>query len=118
MKISKLAILAPIAAMVAASSCEEVSPLGNSLVEDQIQIVMDSSFTATGKTVDIGHVASMTATQLLGSIDAENYGKLTSDFVAQFMPAQSLETEGVSTETLDSIKLVMTIPLEGFVGDS
>ncbi|MBO7382657.1 MAG: DUF4270 domain-containing protein [Muribaculaceae bacterium] len=118
MKISKLAILAPIAAMVAATSCEEVSPLGNSLVEDQIQIVMDSSFTATGKTVDIGNVASMTATQLLGSIDAENYGKLTSDFVAQFMPAQSLETEGVSTETIDSIKLVMTIPLEGFVGDS
>ena len=118
MKHTKISIIAFFAALVAFVACDDVSPLGDSLVNDQIQIVMDSSFTVSGTTVDIGNVSSMTATQLLGSIDAKNFGSLKSDFVAQFMPAQTIETEGVTTETIDSIKLVMTIPLDGFIGDS
>ena len=118
LKFHKLALLAIPATLLAFHSCDDISTIGTSLIKDEAEIIMDSSFTVTGKTVDIEKVISRTATHLLGSIDAKNFGKLKSDFVAQFMPAQELETEGVTTETIDSVKLVLKIPKENIIGDS
>lgn len=118
MKLFKISLLIIPAALIALSSCESDSEMGNSLINDKVEIIMDSSFTVTGKTVDINKVVSRTATQLLGAINAKQFGALKSDFVAEFMPPQTIDVNGVSVETIDSIKLVMKIPKGSFVGDS
>lgn len=100
------------------ASCEESSTIGSSIIQDEIEIIMDSSFTVTGKSVDNLRVQSRTITQLLGIIDAKGYGKLQSDIVTQFMPAGSIDTTGVTVDNIDSLKLVLYTNKGGYVGDS
>lgn len=107
---------AAILLIAASTSCDdEVSTIGSSLIQDQVEIVIDSSFVITGEPIVSGSVQSRTVLQLLGDIDAKNYGSFRSDIVTQLMPTQAIETEGV---TVDSVKLIMRVPLGAYVGDS
>lgn len=108
------------AAMIAGAlaSCEESSTIGSSIVQDNVEIVIDSTFTVSGRSVTVERVPSRTVTQLIGVIDAKGYGQLESDVVCQFMPAAALVTEGVTADDIDSLKLVLTMSKTGFVGDS
>ncbi|MDE6490565.1 MAG: DUF4270 domain-containing protein, partial [Muribaculaceae bacterium] len=110
------ALAISMAAAVAVTGCEEASTMGSSLIQDETEFVIDSSFTATGRSVENKKVQSRTIVQLLGKIDAKGYGMLQSDVVTQFMPANVMVTEGVTS--IDSIKLRLAIPAGGFVGDS
>lgn len=104
---------------IAVTSCDdETSTIGTSIAEDDITVKIDSSFTISGHTVSNGAVQSRTLLQLLGRIDAEGYGSLSSDVVTQFMPSSALDTTGVSINTIDSLKLVMVIAHGNFIGDS
>ena len=121
LKAVRLSIVSLIAAMAAGplSSCDETSSMGSILVQDSLEVVVnDTSFTATGHSVDADTVISRTITQLLGSIDAPGYGKLSSDFVTQFMPAIELDTAGITAENIDSLKLILRMNLGAFTGDS
>lgn len=90
------------------TACNDNSTtIGSSLVTDSTEIIIDSAFTLTGHSVDNPLVQSRTLTQLLGSIDAKEYGSFKSDVVTQFMPASTIDTTGVSVNDLDSIKLLM-----------
>ena len=101
------------------SSCEDgTSKIGNSLVDDQTSIVIDSAFTLTGYSVANESVESRTITQLLGAIDAKEFGSFYSDFVTQFMPAEKLDTTGVSVEDIDSVRLLMFFVPGELTGDS
>lgn len=104
------------AAAIAVTGCEEATTMGSSLIQDETEFVIDSSFTVTGRSVENRKVQSRTVVQLLGKIDADGYGLLKSDVVTQFMPSNVMETEGVTS--IDSIKLRLAIPAGGFVGDS
>lgn len=107
------------AAMVAFVACDDTkTPLGSSLVKDKVEIVIDSSFTVTGRSVVSDQVQARTILQLLGSITAPPYGTFSSSVVTQFMPTENIVTEGVEPSTIDSVKLLMRVPLAGFVGDS
>lgn len=99
-------------------ACEESSSIGESLIQDEIAIVVDSTFTISGHSVLSQKVQSRTTTQLLGLINAKGYGTLRSDVVTQFMPTIDLDTTGVTVDDIDSIKLVMRIALGGYTGDS
>lgn len=99
-------------------SCEDSSPIGESLIENTVNIVIDSTFTVTGHSVESGAVQSRTVMQLLGRIDAEGYGKISSDVVTQFISAERLDTTGVTTASIDSVKLVLAMAHGGFTGDS
>ncbi len=100
-------------------SCEESSTIGNSVIQDEIEIAMDSSFTVTSsKSVNNSRIQSRTVTQLLGIIDAKGYGKLQSDVVTQFMPAGAIDTVGVGVDDIDSLKLILYTNKGGYVGDS
>ena len=99
-------------------SCEDSSPIGESLIENTVNIVIDSTFTVTGHSVESGAVQSRTVMQLLGRIDAEGYGKISSDVVTQFISAERLDTTGVTTASIDSVKLVLAMARGGFTGDS
>lgn len=98
-------------------SCSEGNT-GRSISAVDIEIIKDSSFVVTGESVKVEKIQSRTINQLLGKIKAENYGVLSSDFVTQLMPAVNIDTAGVTTDFIDSIKLSLRIPKGGFFGDS
>ena len=100
------------------NSCGDASDIGSSLVEDETDVVVVSDFTLTGHSVDNPRVQTRSTTQVLGRINAEGYGNLTSDFITQFMPAMQLDTENLTLENIDSLKLLCFIPKGSFVGDS
>ncbi len=102
----------------AAIACEETSPVGESVADDAVRIIVDSSFTISCKTIETGAVQSRTISALLGDVEIEGYGSLRSDVVAQFMTASVLDTTYVNEDLIDSIKLVLAVPRGSFVGDS
>lgn len=99
-------------------ACEDSSSIGTSITQEEVEIVIDSTFTVTGNTVNSSRIQSRTITQLLGKIDAKGYGYLSSDVVTQFMPAGVIDTTGVTENDIDSIKLLLQIPNGGYIGDS
>lgn len=100
-------------------SCDDtVTTLGSSLIEDSSAVIIDSSFTCTGQSVRNNELPSRTSTQILGSLSAKEFGTFSSDFVAQFMPAMELQTDGVSAADIDSMKLFMVFNAGDFTGDS
>lgn len=117
-KISAIALLASTIGLSTLSACDEESTIGASIIDDEISIVIDSTFTISGRSVENSALQSRTLLQLLGRIDAHGYGTLSSDVVAQFMPSASLDTTGVEVNDIDSLKLLMRVYHGNFVGDS
>lgn len=120
MKLSRL-ILTTCVAVYGASvvSCDDAtSSIGNSLITDRSEIVIDSTFTVSGESKVNADIQSRTTTQLLGSLNAKEYGTFSSEIVTQFMPALQLDTVGVSINDIDSIKMLMFYTAGNFTGDS
>lgn len=107
-------------AITAASltGCGEDGTIGSSLLDDQVQIVVDSSFTITGKSVAVNSVRPGTMTELIGKIEIPNYGVLSSSVVAQFLPSVELDTTNYSADNVDSVKLNFRYLPGSFIGDS
>lgn len=114
-------IITALGSLLVFSSCNDDSTtIGSSLVDDVMtsEIVVDSSFSVTGTTIDNPVVQSRTLTQLLGRLDAKEYGSIESDFVCQFMPSMNIDTEGVTVDDVDSCKLILFMTTNDFTGDS
>lgn len=111
----KAALLSPAIIALATACSDDQSSIGSSLIEDQVEIIVDSAYSLTGSPIPNTDIMSRSELQLLGNIDARQYGKFRSDVVTQLMPAQTVETEDV---TVDSVKLIMRMPLAGYLGDS
>ncbi len=94
------------------------STIGSSIVNDELAVVIDSTFTVTGHSVPNAKIQSRTDVQLLGIIDAKGYGHLSSEFVTQFMPSNALDTVGVTVNDIDSLMLGMVASEGQYVGDS
>lgn len=109
--------LAAAVTLLVAHSCTE-SGIGSSLMATRTEVVRDSTFTITGKTVENTNLPARTITQLLGVISADNYGTLTTDFVTKMMPAVPLDTNYTSADEIDSCYFVFRIPTGGYTGDS
>lgn len=110
------AMLLTAALTVVVTSCDNTNNIGSSIIGEKVEIITDSDFAVEGFTIPNQRIQSRTITQLLGSIDAGEYGSFYSDFVTQFLPSTSIETEGV---IVDGLRLRMAIPrTEGYVGDS
>ncbi len=100
------------------TSCEDTPNVGASLVKDESEVVIATDFAVTGKSVDNPRVQSRTVTQVLGQIDAKGYGRFASDFMTQFMPSAKIDTQNITAENIDSLKLLLFVPKGSFVGDS
>lgn len=114
-------IFTALGSLLALCACNDDSTtIGSTLVEDVMtsEIIVDSSFTVTGTTIDNPVVQSRTLTQLLGRLDAKEYGSIESDFVCQFMPSMNIDTEGVTVDDVDSCKLILFMNTNDFTGDS
>ena len=119
MKKLLISVFAAASLIIGMNSCDDTtSTIGSSLVSDQVEIVIDSTYTLTGYSVPSGNVPARTILQLLGSIDAEGYGRFSSDVVTQFFPMEMFDTTGVTAEQIDSVKMIMRIPNGAYVGDS
>lgn len=110
--------IAALATTAGLFSCGDTDNIGSSILQDEVKIIIDSSFTATGSSVLYNSVQSKTTTQLLGRIEAPEYGRFASEFVTQFMPSGAIDTTGVLVENIDSLKLIMAVPNGALVGDS
>ncbi len=104
--------------MLAASCNDETSTVGTSLVTDEVEIIVDSTFTVTGRTVSNSSVQSRTITQLLGRLNAREYGSFSSDVVTQYLPSFGVDTTGVTANEIDSVQMVLLMEADGFTGDS
>lgn len=116
-KISFTAIATAVLAVITAG-CDDSGSIGSSLNPIENSIEVESDFTVSGRSTDNSRIQSRTITQLIGDIDAKGYGKFRSDFVTQFMPAAALDSTLVSSEDIDSVKLLMMFSDGGYVGDS
>ena len=98
----KLLLLLPaLVLLLLPYSCTE-DRIGSSLSATKVEVVGDSSFVVSGYTVKNTDVPARTITQLLGVIQAANYGELHSTFVSQMMPAADIDTGGVTVNEIDS----------------
>ena len=105
--------------MLMTAACDDdASSIGSSLINDQVEIVVDSAYSLSGRPVLSSRLQSRTTLQLLGEIEAEGYGRFHSDFVTQFMPGEVMDFTGVDAESIDSCHLVMRMPKAAAVGDS
>lgn len=103
----------------ALTSCDDdVSSTGSSLITDKSEIVIDSAFTASGKSVLAHSVQSRTITQLIGRLDAKGFGRLSSEVVTQFMPAMALDTVGTSADDILAMEMHLFYTPGSFTGDS
>ena len=102
----------------ATAGCGEDSTIGSSLLEDQVQIVVDSSFTVTGHSEAVASVRPRTIAELLGAIDIPGYGSISSSAVAQFVPAVALDTATFDSAGIDSAVLNFRYLPGAFIGDS
>lgn len=100
------------------TACDNSDEVGASLDQSDVSIVIDSVYELKARSVPNNRLLSRTTTQLLGSIEAKGYGALTSDVVTQFMPAAEIDTDGVTVDDIDSLKIVFSIPNGGYIGDS
>lgn len=108
-----------IALALGISSCgDENSLIGSSIVDTDLEIVVDSSFQKmiTAESILNDSVVGRTITQLIGRISIPGYGKLETDFLTQFMSASTFDTVGV--DRLDSLVLYLSYNTESFTGDS
>lgn len=113
-----LSVICAVASFIV-TACDNGSDIGSSLVSDEVEIIIDSTFTVTGHSVDNKVVQSRTITQLLGLLDAKEYGRLRSDIVTSFMPSSVVDTAGgVTGQNVDSVKLIMDMYSNAFTGDS
>lgn len=120
MKFRKLHII-PVAAIVALalSSCEDnTNTIGASLTGDNVEILVDSSFTITGNTYRISSIEPKTNHQLIGTVAIPGYGTLSSDVVTQFLPSTVLDTDNFKASDVDSVSLRLTYYPDNIYGDS
>lgn len=111
-------LLSAVAATLLLAACEGESTIGGSLIEDQVEIIVDSAYTVTGRSVENPKVQSRTTLQLLGRINAEGFGALSSDIVTQFISAEQIDTTGVTAADIDSVKMVLRLVKNSAIGDS
>lgn len=117
MKLSRFFII-PLIATAALCACDNETTIGGSLVSDKVEVIIDSLFTVEGHSVTDPRIMSRTTTQLLGRLQADGYGRLSSDIVTQFMPAQNLSFANVDSAWVDSVSLLLFVSRGAMTGDS
>lgn len=119
MKYSHIFFISLLISLLGLSSCDDdVSTVGSSLITDKSEIIIDSSFVASGFSVRNLTIQSRTSSQLIGRIQAKGFGNLSSEFVTQFMPAMNLDTAGVSANDIEYMEMLMFFDAGSFTGDS
>ena len=114
MRLLKFLICLPVIAG-AVASCDD-NNVGGSIIDSAMDIIVDSSFTISGESVESSQIRSRTISQLLGVLETPEYGSLQSDFVTELMPSSVIDTTKVVS--IDSAKVTFTIIYNNITGDT
>lgn len=106
------------AALLTASCDDNESTIGSTLITNKGEVVIDSTYTVGAQSLPATVMRSRTISQLLGNIDAKGYGRLSSNFVTQFMPTSVLDTAGMTGADVDSLRLIFRFRGQDITGDS
>lgn len=116
---SPLFALAAAAVMMLPACEDETSKIGASLDENEVTILVDSTFNVTGKTVEYTDFDPRNSVSLLGRINVPEYGDLRCSFMAQMLSASQLNVpDSIDVERVDSMKLTLKVPRGSLTGDS
>lgn len=122
MKKSILSILSAILALccITFSSCtDDEENIGSSITKGEVSIVVDSTFTVSGKTVRAANIDSRSGGLLIGRLSAEDFGELNASFVGQLMPAASLSIpDSIALESVSGMTMRFTFTADGLTGDT
>lgn len=119
--------LAGVAAVLMMGSCEDsVSPIGGSLVQNEVEIFTDTiassdaaqlNFNARSEYTEDFDARSMT--KLLGRINVPEYGSLDCSFVTQLMCSTKMNVpDSIKVEDVDSMRCLLSVPRGSLTGDS
>lgn len=100
------------------AACESNSSIGSSLLGDQVEIIVDSSFVITGESKAELRVQPRTVDQLLGAIDVPGFGRIASSAVCQFVPTIELDTANFKAADIDTVLLNLRYNTGNYIGDS
>lgn len=110
-------VVATLAVLIVATACDE-NNVGTSILDTEASIVVDSTFTVVCSPEINNKMTPRSLTHLLGAINVKEYGTLESDFVTEFMPSSEIDTVGVGLNDIDSVRLLLKVPMGQYVGDS
>lgn len=119
----KTAIL-PALALAAAlnigvASCDDKDNVGSTITKGEVTIVVDSTFTVTGRTVRTPAIDSRSEDLLIGRLFTEDFGELTASFIGRLMPASELAIpDSVPLENISGMSLRFSFDSNGFTGDT
>lgn len=120
-KLNRIIPLALYASLMAATACDdEISTIGSSLTQGEIEIIIDTlALEAPVKSIRGEQIDTRSTTTLVGRLQVPEYGSLTSSFVARLMCASSLNIpDTIPLSQVDSIKLLLRAPRSLVTGDS
>lgn len=122
MKIKSIyAAAAALFSLAAFSSCEDsTSPIGGSLVNGEVTIVVDTlEMKLDASSILEPNFDSRTQTKLLGRINVPEYGSLDCSFVSQLMCTTKMNIpDSITVNDVDSMRMVLTVPRGSLTGDS
>lgn len=107
--------------LAAFSSCEDsTSPIGGSLVNGEVTIVVDTlEMKLDASSILEPNFDTRTQTKLLGRINVPEYGSLDCSFVSQLMCATKMNIpDSITVNDIDSMRMVLTVPRGSLTGDS
>ena len=110
-------VVATLAVLIVATACDE-NNVGTSILDTEASVVVDSTFTVVCSPEINNKMTPRSLTHLLGAINVKGYGTLESDFVTEFMPSSEIDTVGVGLNDIDSVRLLLKVPMGQYVGDS
>lgn len=110
-----------LATLLPLTSCnEDVSPIGGSLTNGEVTIVVDSIYTdIQAKPLLSESIDGRSLTKLVGRINVPEYGRLECSFVTQLMSATKMPVpDSITEQHVDSMRLVLSVPRGALTGDS
>lgn len=101
------------------SACQEDSSIGHEITPGYARIVVDSSFTVTGKSEHNPSFDSRSSTMLLGGVDMEGVAKYSSSFVTQLLPGGAITIpDSIPLDSIVNMSLKLHFRRGALTGDS
>ncbi|MDE6338652.1 MAG: DUF4270 domain-containing protein [Muribaculaceae bacterium] len=118
---SIVAITAALLGINTLTSCEDsTSPIGGSLVKDEVSITLDTlEMKIEASTIYEANFDSRAQTKLLGRINVPEYGSLDCSFVSQLLTATKMNIpDSIKVTDVDSLRMILKVPRGSLTGDS
>lgn len=108
-------------AVISLSSCEnEVSPIGGSIANGEVNISVDSLILKINASTYIDtEVDARSTTNLIGNLNIPEFGSLSASYVTQLLSASDmLIPDSIGVNRVDSMKMVLQMPRKNTIGDT